>query len=107
MTGLAKQLLDHFADICERLEPPPGQDAMDRALVLFTVAVCPWNGGKPGGRDPAARSPPCHRTNKTARSRDSRDRIRATGRTHLVAQQLGADVDFPHFGATKLDFSWT
>jgi hypothetical protein len=30
---------DHFTDICERLKPSPGQNAMDRALVLFASAV--------------------------------------------------------------------
>ena len=39
MTGLAKHSLNHFTDTGERLEPSPGEDTMDRALVLFALAV--------------------------------------------------------------------
>jgi hypothetical protein len=104
MTGLAKQLLDHFADICERLEPPPGQDAMDRALVLFTVAVALGMAGNPVAeirqRGPRLATEPIKPLDRETLAIEFEPQDAPT----WFAQQLGADVDFPHFGATKARF---
>ena len=104
MTGLAKQLLDHFADICERLEPPPGQDAMDRALVFFAFAVALGMAGNPVAeirqRGPRLATEPIKPLDRKTLAIEFEPQDAPT----WFAQQLGADVDFPHFGATKARF---